>query len=177
MIIDLRTILQDSHTFECILEKDWWLPDGQSDQVLAFDEPVTVKIKIYKAGEKYILDGVLAGGILVRCDRCLEPYHRDLSHVFQLFLTLSPAETRQSEMELLEEDLDVDFIRGEEIDLDEIIREQIYLSLPMKSLCRETCRGLCGGCGASLNTENCQCEKEKGHPGFLELKKLKIKGE
>ena len=177
MIIDLRTILQEPRTFEFVLEKDWWRPDGRRDQVLAFDEPLKVKMTIYQAGNKYVLDGALSGGLLVSCDRCLEPYHQDLSSVFRVFLALPPTETDQSEWELLEEDLEVDFVTGEEIDLDGIIREQIYLSLPMKSICSETCRGLCARCGGSLNNGNCQCERERGHPGFLKLKNLKIEGE
>jgi uncharacterized protein len=177
MIIDLRTILQESRTFEFVLEKDWWRPDGRRDQVLAFDEPLKVKMKIYQAGSKYVLDGALSGALLVSCDRCLDPYRQDLSSVFQVFLALPPTETDQSEWELLEEDLEVDFVTGEEIELDEIIREQIYLSLPMKSICSETCRGLCAHCGGSLNKGNCQCEQERGHPGFLKLKNLKIEGE
>ena len=60
-------------------------------------------------------------------------------------------------------------------DLDEVVREQIYFSLPMKSLCRKDCSGLCPLCGANLNMEECKCRKEKGHPGFSELKNLKLK--
>jgi len=177
MIIDLRTITEESRTFEFVLGQEWWRPDGERDQVLAFDGPLNVRITIYQAGDKYILDGVLSGGLLVRCDRCLESYHQDISSVFQIFLALPPAESNQSEWELLEEDLEVEFVTGEEFNPDGIIREQVYLSLPMTSLCRETCRGLCARCGGNLNHGDCQCEPEGGHPGFLKLKNLKTKGE
>ena len=77
----------------------------------------------------------------------------------------------------MEEDMEVDFIRGEEIDLDEIIRENMYLSLPIKLLCREECLGLCSNCGRNLNNGDCHCRQEQGHPGFSKLKGIKIKGE
>jgi uncharacterized protein len=92
-----------------------------------------------------------------------------------LFLSLPPPDTEKSELELFEEDMSVDFIMGGEIDLDEAVREQIYFSLPMKSLCREDCSGLCTFCGANLNKEECKCRRDMGHPGFSELKNLKLK--
>ena len=54
-------------------------------------------------------------------------------------------------------------IKGNVIDLDDVIREQVYLSLPIKRLCRETCSGLCPSCGLNLNKEQCQCGKRPGH--------------
>ena len=39
----------------------------------------------------------------------------------------------------------------------EMIREQIYLALPMKFLCNVDCRGLCPNCGANLNEVECEC--------------------
>ena len=177
MIIDLRTIPTGSRSLEFDLEKDWWRSGGQRDQILGIDTSVQVKMKIYGAGDKYVLDGELSGGLQVICDRCLEGYDRELRTVFRVFLALPVPETDQTEIELAEEDLEVDFIRGEEIDLDEIIREQIYLSLPMKSLCSENCLGLCPVCGSNLNAGNCQCDREQRHPGFLELENLKTEGE
>ena len=177
MIIDLRTVPDGTRSYEFVLEKDWWRSDEGKDQVLSIDTPIQVKIKIYKAGDKYVLDGDMVGGLQVRCDRCLEPYHQDLESVFRVFLALPLPATDMTEVELVEEDLEVDFVRGEEIDVDEIIREQTYLSLPMKSLCRKKCLGLCPVCGSNLNAEDCQCYREQGHPGFSKLKNLKIQGE
>ena len=39
----------------------------------------------------------------------------------------------------------------------EMIREQIFLTLPMKRLCREACAGLCPTCGVNRNTRPCSC--------------------
>ncbi len=175
MIIDLRTIPQGPRNFELLLQQDWWHSDEQKDQILALDAPLEVKMRIYRAGDKYILEGNLSGGLQVRCDRCLESYHQDLRSPFRVFLALPLREMDEAEVELMEEDLEVDFTRGGNIDLDEVLRGQIYLSLPMKSLCRENCLGLCPICGANLNERKCQCHQEQGHPGLLKLKNLKIR--
>ena len=49
------------------------------------------------------------------------------------------------EVELQDEDLTA-YLR-ETIDLGEMIREQFYLALPMKPLCRDDCQGLCPSAG------------------------------
>jgi uncharacterized protein len=83
----------------------------------------------------------------------------------------------EEDLELLDEEMEVDFIKGETIDLDDVIREQIYLSVPMKCVCKTTCRGLCPQCGANLNVAPCSCKSESGHPAFSKLEKLKVQGE
>ncbi|MBN1832953.1 MAG: DUF177 domain-containing protein [Deltaproteobacteria bacterium] len=177
MIIDLRKLSTGSRSLKFELDEDWWNSVGEQDLILGIDTPVQVHIDIYPAGDKYVLDGALSGRIQVLCDRCLESYHRELKTSFRVFLSLPLPQTQEDDMELAEEDLDVDFIRGDEIDLDGIIHEQIYLTIPMKSLCSEDCLGLCPKCGANLNTTDCQCDKEQGHPAFLKLKNLKIEGD
>jgi uncharacterized protein len=175
MIVDLKTILTAPRHFDFTLEPDWWQGDEEDDQILGLDSPLAVQITISRAGSKYVLDGRLSGRLRLRCDRCLEPFYDDLSSDFRLFLSLPPSDAEKSDLELSEEDMSLDFIVGGEIDLDEIVREQIYFSLPMKSLCREDCSGLCPLCGANLNKEECKCRREMGHPGFSKLKNLKLK--
>ncbi len=114
------------------------------------------------------------GGGTVRCDRCLESFHHDLDSGFHLFLQESASGPKgETEVELLDEDMEVEFISGDQLNLDEIVREQVFLSVPMKSVCRETCKGLCPECGANLNHEKCKCLKGSGHPAFQKLKNLK----
>lgn len=163
MIVDLRTVLFGPQDFNFVLEPDCWKWDEENGLPIRLDGPLTVHIQISKAGSKYLLEGHLSGGLQIRCDRCLEFCHRDLETEFSLFLTLSPSDTNQRELELLEEDLSVDFITGDEIDLKDIVRQQIFLSLPMKSLCREDCFGLCPLCGTNLNVEKCECQRERRH--------------
>ena len=63
--------------------------------------------------------------------------------------------------------------RDDQIDLDEVLREQFYLALPMKPLCREDCAGLCPQCGTNRNTGTCSCETEPEDPRLAPLRRLK----
>ncbi len=178
MIVDLRSVLEGPRYFNLTLDNDWWEGEREDDQIQGLDGPLDVSLSISRAGVRYLLDGRLRGRLCLRCDRCLGPYLHDLRSDFRLFFAQGPASSSgPSEVELMEQDLSTDFVTEERVDLDEIIREQIYLSLPMKSLCREDCLGLCPLCGIDLNNEKCRCRPEKGSPYFSKLKDLKLKGE
>ncbi len=174
MIIDLKSIPGEGiKTFEFILDRDWWTPEEGNNQIEAIESPINVKIEIYRVKQKYVLNGVFKGALRVVCDRCLDSYNQEVESEFNSFLIPAPEDVEKVELELMEDDMEVVFIKGDEIDLHDIIREQLYLSLPIKCLCRSNCLGLCAKCGCNLNENTCKCIKEQGHPGFAVLNKLK----
>jgi len=96
---------------------------------------------------------------------------------FDLFYTPADAARDQGgERELFERDLDFAVYENDQIDLDEMVLEQLELSLPSRVLCREDCRGLCPQCGADLNVEQCQC-KPQIDPRWRALADLKAEME
>jgi len=173
MNIDIRTISRGPRDFHYTLEPSWWGHEAGDDQILGLAGPLNVHISVSKVGAKYLVDGRLVGRVMIRCDRCLEPYQHDIDEAFSFFLTVTPSLNGQDEIELLEDDMSIELVTDSEIRLDDIVREQIYLSLPMKCLCREDCSGLCPLCGTNLNMQKCECLRETGHPGFSKLKKVK----
>jgi uncharacterized protein len=176
MLIDLQTVTQETLIRET-LGQDWWTLTDRAQQVLGFSRPLQVHIKISKAVDKFLLDGALYGGLRVRCDRCLEPFDMELEDVFHVYLVTRTPVHDEDDLELLDEEMEVDFIKGETVDLDDVIRAQLFLSVPIKCICRTSCRGLCPQCGANLNVAPCRCMNQSGHPAFLKLEKLKVEGE
>jgi uncharacterized protein len=81
--------------------------------------------------------------------------------------------TGGEEREVAEEDLDTSVYRDDQINLNEVLREQFYLALPMKPLCREDCAGLCPQCGINRNTGTCSCATEFEDPRLAPLRGLK----
>ena len=173
MLIDLLAISEETE-FSEVLEEGWWQPAPGDDQILGLDGPLHVRVKVSKAADKFLVQGTIRGGIRIRCDRCLESFHRKVESQFHVTLVVPREGSDQEEIELLEEDMEVDFVKGDAVDLGEVVREQIYLSLPMQSICKESCRGLCPVCGANLNETSCLCRKAEGHPAFSTLR---LKGE
>lgn len=162
MIIDLRTINQYPRHFDLVFKPDWWQRDEENGPIVGLNGSLECRIAIARAGVRYILDGSLTTILILCCDRCLETYQHKLDFQFRLFLSALLPDSDQSELELAEDDMWTQFIEGNEVDLNDIVREQIYLSLPMKSLCREECRGLCPMCGVNLNKERCECQSVGG---------------
>jgi len=179
MIIDLSTVDSGPHHFDFTLNQGWWQGEkgNGNSQIQGLDGSLACRIEIARVGERYLLDGSISGYALATCDRCLESYRRLLGSEFRLFLSAHVSDPDQSEIDLSEEDMAVQFIEGDEVDLFEIVREQIYISLPMKSLCRKDCSGLCPVCGIDLNKNSCKCHRGEGHPGLSKLKDLILNGE
>jgi uncharacterized protein len=174
MIIRLKELMPGPRHFDLRYQSNWWGGGDPDDQVLGLDGPLVVRLFLSKEGSHYVADGSLAGRIRVRCDRCLEPCSHGVQSEFRLLLAPPLPEPVGSEIVLTEQDMSVEFLADEEIDIDHLVREQIYLALPIKFLCHDACRGLCPVCGANLNREACTCREGRGHPAFLKLKELKF---
>jgi uncharacterized protein len=84
----------------------------------------------------------------------------------------APDDLETEDVELGADDAAATFYKDDAIDLADLLREQFYLALPMKPLCRQDCRGLCPQCGTNLNTDTCQCQVRWEDPRLAGLKAL-----
>ncbi|MFL6228893.1 MAG: YceD family protein [Pyrinomonadaceae bacterium] len=108
------------------------------------------------------------------CDRCAAPTTRPVNVEFKAELGLAaPSEGDADGIELHDADMDFSTYEGDAVVLDEIVREQILLALPTRQLCTEECKGLCPTCGANLNEQSCDCERETIDPRWSALAELK----
>ena len=58
-----------------------------------------------------------------------------------------------------EENDELILVEDMHFELDPLVREDIFLTLPSKILCKEDCKGVCQFCGANLNEGQCSCKK------------------
>ena len=134
--------------------------------------PVRLGADLRKDQETVRFTGSLDTELELACSRCAEgfrvPVHTDFD---LLYLPAASAETAV-EHEVQEDDLETSYYREGIIDLAELVREQLYLALPMKPLCQETCRGLCPECGTNLNASICACTPIWEDPRLAPLKAL-----
>lgn len=154
-------------------------PDAfeSTDQDFRVVVPVTFQADVRKDREKVRIVGRLATELEVPCSRCLEPYRIAVDvPVDLLFLPLAAqAAGAPEDRQLGEEDANVSFYEDEAIDLGQVMREQFYLALPMKPLCREDCLGLCPVCGTNRNTSMCSCQPEWVDPRMDGLRQFREK--
>ena len=170
MILDLGRFRSASQRIDRVFEPAAFEPAGEDFRVSA---PVEFKAEVQKDGRKFRLVGRLKTTLETACSRCLEPFAIPIDTPFDLlFLPASEAAT-DAESEIGDDDVGVSFYKDDEIDLGDVLREQFYLALPMKPLCREDCQGLCPICGINRNTGTCDCKADWIDPRLEGLRNLR----
>ena len=134
--------------------------------------PVRLSCDVEKIRDCYRLVGGLVTRLCVSCSRCVEPCEMALDVTFDLRYVEQALNIGVGEAEIDDDDLSTAFYCDDQIDLGKLIREQLYLGLPMKILCQRHCRGLCVVCGANLNVAGCKCSVEWRDPRLAALKEL-----
>jgi len=107
--------------------------------------------------------GHLKARLGLECGRCLEPFQFAVDQDLDLFYLPHRSDQDQEEedeVELTDHEMVVAYYRQSRLDLGEMVREQLFLTLPMKRVCRETCLGICPSCGANRNQTPCACPPE-----------------
>ena len=121
-------------------------------------KPVTFYIE--NVGDRtLVLSGEAEFTLMIPCDRCLEP----VEVPFQLSIerTLDMNLTDEERIANLDEQ---PYLQGYNLDVDQLVRDELLLNLPMKALCDEDCKGICNRCGANLNHETCDCDRSSLDP-------------
>lgn len=110
-----------------------------------------------------------------RCARCLEPVTSELENEFDLLYRPAKAVEAGDEIAISDADAEIGFYTGEGLLLEDALKEQVLLALPLKVVCQEDCKGLCPHCGANRNTVSCDCKQEVSDPRWAALAGIKEK--
>jgi uncharacterized protein len=143
------------------------------DERVSLAQPAEVKGTVRRTGEGVFVNGHVETRAQLECDRCLKPLELPVSADFALDYITGAVYESGSTAALSEEELSVSVFDGESIDLDEIVKEQVLLAVPARTLCREDCKGFCPDCGIDLNTGQCNCAADEVDPRWAALKSFK----
>ena len=127
-------------------------------------EPVMAEGTVRNTAGVLVMTGHITTCIHGTCDRCANPFDRDIYFPIDVVLVTEMANEEN-------EDEWVFPLEGDSADLDDIVRTVFVLNLDSKLLCKEDCKGLCHRCGKNLNNGPCNCQKELD-PRFAALKQL-----
>ena len=169
MQLDLTRYRQPLGHFARTFQPEEVEGEGDAYRIVA---PVRLEFEIHKDKDRFRLEGTVRTELEIPCSRCLEPFRLPIDAPFDLRYLPASAMSAEEDSGIEEEDLETSYYRDDQIDLNELLREQFYLALPMKPLCREDCRGLCPQCGTNLNTETCGCAPTWEDPRLAALKDL-----
>jgi uncharacterized protein len=137
-------------------------------------EPLEVYCELAKSGDLISAKGWVKGKMLLTCDRCLKEFENPYKSFFEIHYRSQCAEEVQEKDEVFPEgEFEIVYFEGDLLDVADQVRQTVLLSVPMRALCREDCRGLCGGCGQDLNISQCQCSEPPRDSRWDALKKFK----
>ena len=122
------------------------------------------------AGEIHLC-GSLQTVIERPCDRCLEPAPFPVDGDFELFYR-PLSEGLGEEKALDESEAEMGFYEGDGLELDDVLREFVLLTLPMQRVCSEDCKGICPECGKNRNQNECNCHAVAQDDRWAALKNL-----
>lgn len=121
------------------------------------------------------LRGHFAGNFQVPCARCVEPVEVLLESDFDLIFRPIGADAGSAERSITAPETEIGYYQGDSLLLEDVLREQVLLSLPVRTLCKPDCKGLCPRCGQNRNTDSCSCEQEASDPRWEALAGLRGK--
>lgn len=119
--------------------------------------PLQVDAVAELSGREIHITGHISTQLEAVCDRCLGRAEIPVASDFDLLYRPMSNIAREEEVEIPEDELKVGFYSGEGIELEDVVMEQVILSVPMKIVCEPECLGLCPACGINRNTGQCTC--------------------
>ncbi len=125
-------------------------PQKFGGNTVTFLEPLKISFTYLFDGESIALSGKMEAKLSSRCARCDEPFTETL---------VVPLEERFVKG-VSEEDEESYTFAGEVLDITPMVIDNLFLNMPISSVCSEDCKGLCPVCGCNLNTAQCTCARE-----------------
>jgi len=126
-------------------------------------------VLLTKFRDQFILDVNTIIRAKFTCDRCAVEFERNINSSYKM-VYMSDAGLSNTDSR------DVTYISqdSDKIEIAPDVREYAMLSIPMKKLCRDDCKGLCYRCGKNLNEGECKCsikEVDDRWKPLIDLKK------
>jgi len=109
----------------------------------------------------------------VPCARCVESVEIPLEAEFDLIFRPAAADSEATERSITAPETEIGYYQRDSLLLDDVLREQVLLSLPVRTLCKPDCKGLCPRCGENRNIQPCSCEQGPSDPRWQALAGLR----
>lgn len=134
--------------------------------------PVKGFLKINKIGTEVSVKGLESADIEQQCSRCLNTFIMNIKT--QIDVVYHPAADigKEEHYELKGDELNTEFYKGDVLNINDLLIEQMLLNIPMKPLCSLGCRGICPKCGGDSLTSQCNCDAGEIDLRLAALKQL-----
>ena len=126
---------------------------------------IKVTGELINNGHLLKIKGVIHATAKYQCNYCLEDFITNMEIPFS-------DDFKDESTEEIDDEADLAYYNGDEIDIADLVRESMILAEPLKVVCSKSCRGLCPYCGINLNVSQCSCKDNVIDPRFAVLSKL-----
>ncbi|MFL0246979.1 YceD family protein [Candidatus Clostridium stratigraminis] len=158
-VIDLIAKKASKKKVHLVSSMENFYDDGEYIQFL---KPVTLDGDVSISENVIRLEGKVTTELGLSCSRCLTSFNYNIDIQIHENFSNNPDN----------KDDEIIFIDSDIIDITENIKNNIILSLPIKKLCKDDCKGLCQVCGINLNVSSCNCTRDLVDPRLAKLKDL-----
>ena len=143
-------------------------PDELALELVEVRSPLRLQGVLEGVGDGVLVRGEISSRVELSCARCLSPVADELRvPVAELYSDPDQA-VRPDDVE------DGYEIRDGAIDVETLLRDALGSAAPTAPHCRSDCQGLCAGCGADLNADDCSCPDEGPDPRWAALAGLAL---
>lgn len=104
--------------------------------------------------------------LAMNCDRCLKPVLQ------KMVLDFTRQVLGPDEYEGDTKDDNQNFMNGYQLNVDDLIKNECFMNLPVKVLCKSDCKGICLQCGKDLNAGKCDCNTFVPDPRMARIKDI-----
>ncbi len=163
MVLDLKSVFANEGK-EISIDTSLDMSDTDFSGGFPLKTPVSVKGSVFNRAGVVEIKLQMNYDFCASCDRCgtetVKSYGVDLSKMLATSIEAEESDT-------------IITVPDMKLDVDELVFTEVFLSLPTKHLCKETCKGFCFNCGKNLNEGDCDCNKSDGiDPRLAKLAEL-----
>lgn len=163
MKLDVSDLLEKdlfTKKVDLVLEEDSFYYDREHIGIV---KPIKFLGNLKKVEDIVILSGDVNATLKLTCSRCLKKFDYTVN---------IKVNEKFTDSEIINKDEDIILINNGYIDINEVLENNIILTLPIKRLCKQDCKGLCPKCGTNLNDSTCNCIKYEVDPRWAKLKDM-----
>ncbi len=161
-VLQAKKAIGNVQTFEFVTSAEELAIEGETPWKSSV---IYVEGKLINNGRVIAVEGLVSAKAQYQCGCCLEDFSANVEIPFS-------DNFQQVTDEASDNEADLAFYTGDEIDIADLVRETLILAEPLKNVCSESCRGLCSQCGINLNIAQCGCQGKLIDPRFAVLQKL-----
>ena len=168
MLLDLsKLLLQDGNVLELSTELEMQeLSFRMGTFPVARKSPVS--LRVVNTGDRVLeIAGDVELTFLIPCARCLTPVEYEMKLRIE-----RTADMKLTEEEREKEEEEFNFMEGECLNPEALVRNELLVNWPIRVLCKEDCKGICSRCGANLNQGSCNCDSEPTDPRMAVIRDI-----